>query len=64
MKRIDFLKHLKKHGCIFDREGSSHTIYKNTITNSGSPIPRHNEIDKKLVKIICNQLQVPFPDKY
>lgn len=63
MKRVDFIRHLKDFGCKLDREGNNHSIWKNPLTNTASPLPRHNEIEKELVKIICKQLHIPNPKK-
>lgn len=32
MKLKDLIKHLERHGCLFTREGGSHTVYKNVAT--------------------------------
>jgi len=44
MKRIDLIRHLEKCGCIFVREGGSHTIYKNPSNGRMTSIPRHREV--------------------
>ncbi len=36
MKRREFLRHLERHGCILDREGRRHSIYRNSILRKGS----------------------------
>ncbi len=59
MKRKDFIDHITKKGCIFVREGGSHTVYKNPAKNKKTTIPRHNEIDDLLCKKICKQLEIP-----
>jgi mRNA interferase HicA len=41
MKRTDLVRHLEKFGCIFIREGSNHTIYKNPLNGRMTSIPRH-----------------------
>jgi mRNA interferase HicA len=61
MKRKKLLKHLKSHGCEFDREGGDHTIYANRPRGRKAPVPRHNEIDPVLVRKICKELDVPAP---
>jgi len=43
MKRTEFLKHLKKHGCELVREGANHSIYKNKINGNFSSVGRHPE---------------------
>jgi mRNA interferase HicA len=58
MKRTDLLRHLEKHGCIFIREGGSHTIYKNPITGKMTSIPRHREVKEFLAKKICDDLNI------
>jgi len=59
MKRYKFLGHLTKNDCIWDREGSNHTIYFNPHTNRVAAVPRHNEIDIILCNEICKQLEIP-----
>ena len=31
MKRIELIRHLLKHGCIFVREGANHSIFFNPL---------------------------------
>jgi mRNA interferase HicA len=59
MKRNQLIKHLENNGCVWDREGSNHTIYFNVINSKRTAIPRHNEIDDILCNKICKQLEVP-----
>jgi len=59
MKRNKIIKHLTENGCIWDREGSNHTIYYNPRSNKVSAVPRHNEIDNNLCNEICKQLDIP-----
>jgi len=40
MKRIDLIRHLEKCGCVFIREGGSHTIYKNPLNGRMTSVPR------------------------
>jgi mRNA interferase HicA len=58
MKRIKLIKHLSTSGCIFDREGSNHTIFKNPKTSQLAAIPRHIEIDDILCNKICKELGI------
>lgn len=58
MKRTQLLKHLRKHGASFLREGRKHTIYQKS--QFKSEIPRHNEIIDELARKICKDLGVPF----
>jgi mRNA interferase HicA len=62
VKRRDLIRHLEEHGCEFLREGGNHTLYINRTLKKASTVPRHNEINKDLVKKICKDLQVPPPD--
>ena len=59
MKRQKLIKHMTKHGCILDREGSRHSMYVNTSNGNGATVPRHNEIKDRLAKNICDQLGIP-----
>ena len=59
MKRLEFLKHLKKHNCVILREGSNHTIYINLLNNKQSTVGRHTELSNLLCKKVCKQLEIP-----
>jgi predicted RNA binding protein YcfA (HicA-like mRNA interferase family) len=41
MKRADLIRHIESHGCLFVREGSKHTVYRNLASGSTTTIPRH-----------------------
>jgi mRNA interferase HicA len=43
MKREEFIKHLRLHGCEFLREGGNHTVYVNRREKKASTVPRHRE---------------------
>ncbi|HBB44453.1 MAG: hypothetical protein UW27_C0001G0045 [Parcubacteria group bacterium GW2011_GWA1_44_13] len=58
MKRLDFLKHLHKHGCTLLREGANHSVFFNALTRRTSTVPRHNEIDNNLAQKICRDLGI------
>ena len=61
MKRKDLLRHLKKHGCEFVREGSDHSIWENPANEKRTSVPRHREIPDYTAKRICKQLEIPAP---
>ena len=61
MKRIDLIRHLTSHGCLLDREGGSHSIYRNPAIGRCTAVPRHREIKETLVRAICSQLGIPRP---
>ena len=58
MKRSELLKHLKKHGALFLREGSRHSIF--FLAQRKTQIPRHTEIVDELARKICKDLEIPF----
>ncbi|MDD2328699.1 MAG: type II toxin-antitoxin system HicA family toxin [bacterium] len=60
MKRKELLRHLQDHGCVFVREGGSHSWWMNTSQNRRSSIPRHTEIIDHLARKICKDLGIPF----
>ena len=60
MKRTRVLKHLRDQGCVFIREGSSHSWWGNSSRNTRSSVPRHTEIKDRLVRKICKDLGIPF----
>lgn len=62
MKRRALEKHLNKHGCHFLREGRNHTIFVNPIEHrTYAEIPRHREVKKSTVFLICKSLKIPKP---
>jgi len=60
MKRTELLKHLREHGCVFIREGGSHSWWGNPAVNRRSSVPRHSEINDNLARNICKDLGIPF----
>lgn len=63
MKRRDLLKHLRKLGCVFVREGNKHSVFFNPLTGRISTIPRHSEINNYLAEKICRDLGIEFSKK-
>jgi predicted RNA binding protein YcfA (HicA-like mRNA interferase family) len=61
VKRIDLLRHLRRHGCRFVREGGSHSIWENPANNRRAAVQRHREIPGPTARSICRQLGVPEP---
>ncbi len=59
MKQVDLVKHIRRYGCVFVREGGSHSVWLNSMNGRTSTIPRHNEINSYLGKKICKDLGVP-----
>jgi predicted RNA binding protein YcfA (HicA-like mRNA interferase family) len=56
MKRKELIKEISTAGCILDRRGKRHDLYKNPNTGKKQPVPRHNEIDDHLAKHIIKEL--------
>ena len=61
MKRRELIRHLKKHGCEFLREGGNHTVYVNRREMKVTTVPRHREIDQKLSYKICKDIGISKP---
>jgi len=59
MKRRVLIKRLLDEGCVFAREGRSHSVFFNPYTKRISTIPRHTEINDLLVKKIFKDLGIP-----
>jgi len=59
VKRRERLDHLRRHGCVLDREGGRHSILVNPSNGRKAPVPRHSEIDNRLARKICEQLDAP-----
>lgn len=58
MKRTALLAHLTANGCVFAREGGSHSIWKNPATGEVQAVPRHLEVKTFTVH---RKLNVPVP---
>jgi len=58
MKRVKLLKHLREQGCVFIREGGSHSWWENPAQNRRSSVPRHTEINDILARKICKDLGI------
>ncbi len=56
MKRGQFVRQLKRDGCVLLRAGSRHDIYFNPKTGLKQPVPRHTEIDNTLARHIRKYL--------
>ncbi|HCB35153.1 MAG: addiction module toxin, HicA family [Candidatus Taylorbacteria bacterium RIFCSPHIGHO2_02_49_25] len=63
MKRPDLLAYLRKHGCVFIKEGAKHSLFFNPAAGRFSTVPRHNDIDSFLALKICKDLGIPKIDK-
>ena len=61
MKRKELIKHIRKNGCEFLREGGNHTVYVNRLKMKVSSVPRHREVDNKLCRKICKDLEIEIP---
>ncbi len=61
MKLTDLVRHLKKRGCIFVREGGNHSVYKNPLNGRMTSVPRHREVKEFLAKKICDDLGIQRP---
>ncbi|MBI1956319.1 MAG: type II toxin-antitoxin system HicA family toxin [Acidobacteria bacterium] len=58
MKRDEFLRHLRSHGCELLREGRRHSWWHNPALNKRSAVPRHSEIRDFLARKICKDLGI------
>jgi len=63
MKQGDLVKHIRKYGCVFMKEGGSHSVWLNPLIGRTSTIPRHTEINTHTGKKICKDLGVPVIKK-
>lgn len=52
---------MEEQGCSFIREGGSHSWWGNLSRNRRSAVPRHREINEKLILKICKDLDIPSP---
>jgi mRNA interferase HicA len=56
MKRSEFIRELHAAGCILERHGARHDVYRNPATGQKQSVPRHTEIDDALAKHIKKYL--------
>jgi hypothetical protein len=56
MKKGELLKRITAQGCIFVKHGKKHDFYKNPRTGKEERIPRHNEINEILARLIIKNL--------
>ena len=63
MKRHDLIRHLTDRGCEFIREGGRHSWWGHVESGRRSAVPRHREIDERLVRKICRDLGIEAPGK-
>lgn len=59
MKKEEFIRYLRSHGCVLLREGDRHSGWHNPRLSKRSAVPRHPEIKDILVKKICQDLGIP-----
>jgi hypothetical protein len=63
MKRQRLIRHLTANACELLREGKKHSVFLNLTNRKTAPIPRHIDIDWRLVLAICKELGVEPPAK-
>ena len=61
MKRNKLIKYLSNHDCELVREGSRHSIWKNTASGKLTAVPRHSEIKNLMIRKICKDLDIEKP---
>ena len=61
MKLGDLERHLREQGCVFFREGGTHTVWLNPTNRKITSVPRHREIKEGTVRGICRQIEIPRP---
>jgi len=59
MKREKLFRHFRNHNCHIFREGKKHTIVINYDNDKVTSVPRHANINDKLVLDICKDLDIP-----
>jgi mRNA interferase HicA len=61
MKRKKLLQHLTFYGCQLLREGGKHSWWHNPQNHKRTAVPRHTEINDRLIQKICKDLGIPSP---
>jgi len=64
MKREKLFKHFKEYNCHIFREGKRHTIVINNDNDKVTSVPRHADINDKLVLSMCKDLDIPKIQSY
>ena len=59
MKREKLFKHFRKYNCHVFREGKKHTIVINNDNDKVTSVPRHTDVNDKLIGRICEDLDIP-----
>ena len=59
MKREKVLKYFRQYGCEIYREGKKHSIIINRTNDKITALPRHSDINDKLVLAMCKDLDIP-----
>ena len=59
MKREKVLKYFRQYDCEVFREGKRHTIIINRTNDKVTALPRHPDINDKLVISLCKDLGIP-----
>jgi mRNA interferase HicA len=52
VKRRELIRQLEAAGCVLERHGARHDIYRNPATGQKQPVPRHTDIEEPLAKHI------------
>jgi mRNA interferase HicA len=60
IRRLDLVRHLRRHGCRQVRQGARHEVWAGP-RGDRSTVPRHREIPLGTARAICRQLGVPPP---
>ena len=64
MKRRKLVGYLTQRGCVMIREGAGHSIFLSPSNQQTAPVPRHAEIDWRLVLVICRELGIDPPSEH
>ncbi len=60
MNTNKLLRHLARHGCYLSRHGGNHDTWRRAGFYVTS-VPRHKEVDFRLAREICRDLDIPPP---
>jgi len=59
MKREKVFKYFREYNCYIYKEGKKHTIVINRENDKLTAVPRHPNINDKLVLSMCKDLDIP-----
>lgn len=61
MNREAFIRELREAGCVLERHGSRHDLYRNPTKGRQASVARHRELSNVMCAVIRKQLGIGRP---